>query len=320
MCDDYTPISVVMSVYNGERYLREAIDSILNQTFTDFEFIIIDDGSTDDSTEIITSFSDNRIKLIQQENKGLAAALNKGIKIARGKYTARMDADDISKPDRFDIQFQYMEENPRCVVVGSLSNIISKDGDFLYLDKRPTDKSWLKKTLPNDTPFAHGSSFIRTSALHSVGGYKEQMRFSQDVLLWIDLAELGDFAIIPKPLYNFRITPFSNQRKARKYIKIEKTIGADYFRFKTLNEERLHLLEPIGGGLTVKQKMKNYYLGIGVIYLTKKYDRSLARVNLSTSLKYDIFNFRAYIYFILSFLPYRIIFKLKKIGKVFKVR
>ena len=103
------PISVVMSVYNGEIYLYEAIESILNQTFTNFEFIIIDDGSTDNSAEIIKSYDDNRIVLIQQGNKGLAAALNEGIKIAKGKFIARMDADDISLPTRLETQIQFME-------------------------------------------------------------------------------------------------------------------------------------------------------------------------------------------------------------------
>ena len=300
-------ISVIMSVYNGEKYLREAIDSILNQTFKDFEFIIIDDGSTDNSAEIIKSYDDNRIVLIQQGNKGLAAALNEGIKIARGKYIARMDADDISEPDRFEVQFQYMEKNPECVVVGSLSNIISKDANFLYLEERSTDKSQLKKTLPNDTPFAHGSSFIRTSVLSSIDGYKSKMRFSQDVLLWIDLCGLGDFAIIPKPLYNFRINPFSNQRKSNKYIEIQRSIVNEYYKKKSLNLKKLELLPTIGGGLTVKQKMTQYYLTMGYIYLTKQVCKPMARANLIQSLKYDIFNFKVYFYLILCVLPESII-------------
>lgn len=298
-----TLISVIISFYNGEKYIREAIESILKQTFENFEFIIIDDGSTDNSAEIIKSYNDHRIILIQQENKGLAAALNEGIKIAKGKYIARMDTDDISEPDRFTIQLQYMENNPRCVVVGSLSNIISKDGDFLYLAENSIDNNELKKALPYNTPFAHGSSFIRTSALRSVGLYKGQMRFSQDVLLWIDLAELGDFAIIPKPLYNFRITPFSNQRKSKEYIEIQRSVVNGYYKNRTLNVEKLKLLPTIGGGLTVKQKMTQYYLSIGIIYLTKQVRKPIARANLLQSLKYDIFNFKAYAYLLLSIFP-----------------
>lgn len=117
-------ISVIMSVYNGEKYLREAIDSILNQTFTHFEFIIVNDGSTDKSLNIIKSYNGSRIILVQQENKGLAAALNEGIKIAKGKYIAMMDADDISLPTRLEKQIQFMEAHPEYVAIGSWANKI----------------------------------------------------------------------------------------------------------------------------------------------------------------------------------------------------
>lgn len=305
-------ISVIMSVYNGEEYLHEAIDSILNQTFKNFEFIIINDGSIDNSDEIIKSYIDSRIILITQENKGLPAALNEGIKIAKGKYIARMDADDISEPDRFSIQVQYMEKNPNCVVVGSRYNILSKDGDFLYLAENTIDNKKLKNVLPYITPFAHGSSFIRKSALRSVGGYHKQMLFGQDVLLWIDLAELGDFAIIPKPLYNFRITPFSNSRVSNKNLRLEKEIFIEYYESKTLNSDKLKMIPSIGGGLSFNQKMSKYYQGIGVIYLIKKLDKSSAKANFCMSLKYDIFNIKSYFYFVLNYLPISFTFKLKK--------
>jgi glycosyltransferase involved in cell wall biosynthesis len=104
-----TIISVAMSVHNGEQYLREAIDSILNQTFVDFEFIIIDDGSKDSSAEIICGYEDEHIRLIQQENAGLSAALNKGIELARGKYIACMDADDISLPSCLEVKHTFLD-------------------------------------------------------------------------------------------------------------------------------------------------------------------------------------------------------------------
>ena len=304
-------ISVVMSVYNGQKYLREAIDSILNQTFKEFEFIVIDDGSTDKSVEIIKSYVDPRIILIKQENQGLAAALNGGIKIAKGKYIARMDADDISEVDRFSLQLQYMENNNHCVAVGSLSNIISKDGDFLYLAENTIDSKKLKTVLPYTTPFAHGSSFIRVSAIRSVGGYHEQMRFGQDMLLWIDLAELGDFAIIPKPLYNFRITPFSNSRTSKKNQKIEKKIFYEYYRDRTLNIDKIKLIPEIGGGLSYNQKMSKYHKGIGVIDLIYKLDKSSAKDNFYISLKYDISNIKSLCYYVLCFFSINFILKLR---------
>ena len=116
-------ISVVMPAYNAENYIREAIDSILAQTFRDFEFLIIDDGSTDHTVEIIRSYSDSRIRLYQNErNMGVAATLNRGLDLARGEYIARMDADDISLPERFAKQAAYMDAHPDVAVCGS--NII----------------------------------------------------------------------------------------------------------------------------------------------------------------------------------------------------
>jgi len=170
-------ISVVMAVYNGEKYLREAIDSILNQTFNDFEFIIINDGSTDDSAEIIKSYNDPRIILIQQENKGLAAALNEGIKIAKGKFIARMDADDISLKTRLEKQIQFMEAHPEYVAIGSWSNHISADGDYLYTCKMPLESSALKDELPDKCPFIHTSVLMRTDEVQSVVGYKNVGRY-----------------------------------------------------------------------------------------------------------------------------------------------
>ncbi len=113
-------VTVLMSVYNGEKYLREAIDSILNQTFKDFEFLIIDDGSTDSSADIIRSYTDFRIRLIQNEkNIGLTRSLNKGLKLAKGEYIARMDVDDISLPIRFEKQVSFLDKYEDVKLVGS---------------------------------------------------------------------------------------------------------------------------------------------------------------------------------------------------------
>ena len=122
-----------MSVYNGEKYLREAIDSILNQTFKDFEFIIVNDGSTDNSLKIIKSYNDPRITIINQKNTGLAKALNEGIKIAKGKFIARMDADDISEPERFKKEYKFMHVHDECVALGTNAIIIDENGNNLYI-------------------------------------------------------------------------------------------------------------------------------------------------------------------------------------------
>ena len=126
-------ISVVMPVYNGDKYLQEAIESILNQTEGDFEFIIINDGSTDDSPALIDKYRelDSRIKVITQENKGLISSLNTGIDEAKGKYIARMDADDVSLPERFRTQLEYMEKNSKIGACGSWAKVFDEGRNHL---------------------------------------------------------------------------------------------------------------------------------------------------------------------------------------------
>src|SRR5688500_9607984 len=119
-------ISVVLPVYNSENYIKEAIDSILNQTFKDFELIIINDGSVDRSAEVIQAIKDSRIVYVDQQNSGLAATLNRGIQMARGKYIARQDNDDISIPERLDMQVNFMENNPGVALLGTCAEIIDE--------------------------------------------------------------------------------------------------------------------------------------------------------------------------------------------------
>jgi len=128
-------ISVIMPVYNGERFLQQAIDSILSQTFADFEFIIINDGSTDSTKQILEKTNDKRIIIIDNENNfGMVKSLNRGIQKARGKYIARMDADDISLPDRFQMQFDFLEKNKNVGVCGTFMKVMDKDGKVQYSD------------------------------------------------------------------------------------------------------------------------------------------------------------------------------------------
>ena len=145
---EHVPISVVMSVYNSEKYIIEAIESVLSQTFNDFEFIIVNDGSTDNSLSLIKSINDPRIKIIDQENKGLSKALNIGINIAKGKYIARLDADDIALPTRFEKQYKFLENNPECVALGTEAIYTTEDGKELYRSNLHSTWPTIKKYYP----------------------------------------------------------------------------------------------------------------------------------------------------------------------------
>jgi len=131
-------VTVLMPVYNGERYLNEAVDSILGQTFTDFEFLIIDDASTDKTPEILRSYDDPRIRVVtNEENLGLSKSLNKGLALARGEFIARMDADDVSYPYRLQVQHEFMTQHPGAGVIGSWAEYIDRKGEIVHRYRAP---------------------------------------------------------------------------------------------------------------------------------------------------------------------------------------
>lgn len=206
--DKLPDVSIVMSVYNGESYLKQAVDSILNQTFTNFEFIIINDGSTDGTQYILDNYSlkDSRIRVFCQENKGLTVSLNRGIQQAVGKYIARFDADDISYPTRLELEKNFLDRHSSYVLVASSVYFINEIGDKVgRLYPFMTNYS-LMKQIEYINPFVHSSVMIRLDALHKVGGYNSVIKqICEDYNLWYRLKDYGKFKILQKPLVSFRM-------------------------------------------------------------------------------------------------------------------
>ncbi|MFH1772662.1 MAG: glycosyltransferase [Candidatus Omnitrophota bacterium] len=199
-------ISVVMTVYNGERFLAEAIESILNQTFSDFEFIIVDNNSTDKTKDIIRSYKDDRISLIEnKENLGQTKALNIGIRNSRAELIARMDADDISLLQRLALQYEYLNSNPSVAVVGSWHKEIDARGRHLKYFRMPTDPIEIKCYMvsPGELSYycvSHPTVLMRKDVLYDVGLYDENYRL-QDYELWVrivrkyKIANMGKFLL-----------------------------------------------------------------------------------------------------------------------------
>jgi glycosyltransferase involved in cell wall biosynthesis len=207
-------LSVIMPVYNGEKYLREAIESTLNQTFSDFEFLILDDGSTDRSSSIISEYDDPRIRIFSHANRGLAATLNRGIELAAGEYIARQDQDDISMPERFEKQISFLENNPRVGMVGTWARIFEGLGETSRAHKHPAENYLLKFDLMFNNPFVHSSVMIRKKALGQVGGYSTDKwrQPPEDYELWSRIARISDVANIPEFLHVYREVPHSMSR------------------------------------------------------------------------------------------------------------
>jgi len=209
-------ISVVMSVYNGERFLKQSVDSIINQSFSDFEFIIINDASTDSTLKILDSYRDPRIIIINNDkNLHLPKSLNKGIKIAKGDYIVRMDADDISLEDRFEKQVRFMEEHPD--IGASSGNYITIDesgksiGRSKVLRGKQLDKYYL---LPS--PLVHPASIIRTYILKNEFMYNELYDSAQDYDLWLSIHDKYRLDNMSDVLIKYRVTQSGISKTKRK--------------------------------------------------------------------------------------------------------
>ncbi len=211
MTQSQTPgVSVIMSVYNGERYLAEAIRSILDQTFTDFEFLIVDDGSSDRSAAIMDDFAarDSRIRVIRQENRGLIASLNRLLHEARAPLVARMDADDISLPARLDRQMIFLREHPDHGVVGTNTHDLDEEGTILECtDLHPLDHGEIATAVEHRSPICHPSVMMRRDAILAVGGYRNPYRHCEDYDLWLRLLERTRLANLPDRLLLYRRSP-----------------------------------------------------------------------------------------------------------------
>lgn len=196
----YSKVSVIMSVYNGERFLSESIESILNQTFNDFELVIINDGSTDNTEKILESYNDSRIKVFNQKNVGLTKSLNKAIKLSRGEYIARMDADDCALPERFQKQVNFLDVHTDIGMIGTQNMVIDEQGKVIGKKRYPVSDNELRKVLIKYNPFLHASVMIKKEVFETVGLYNENKIRGQDYELWFRIAKHFKLANIQENL------------------------------------------------------------------------------------------------------------------------
>ena len=198
-------VSVVMSVYNDEERVGRSIDSILQQTFQDFEFIIINDGSTDGTAQVLDRYADqdSRIRVIHQENTGLTQALIRGCQQAQGQLIARQDADDWSHPDRLQQQIDHIQRYSEIGFVSCAVQYVGPQGEPLIVISREKDSQQATQALIHDRqgPPAHGSVLFRKSVYHQVGGYRPQFYYAQDSDLWLRMAEVSKVSFLQEILY-----------------------------------------------------------------------------------------------------------------------
>ncbi len=207
-------VSVVLSVRNGGRDLPQALDTIFNQSFTDFELIAIDNGSTDGTKDYLDTISDPRVRVYHQEDQGLAAALNRGISLARGRYIARQDHDDFAAPTRISKQVAFLDSHPDYALVGTRAEIWVDDKPSGRFHDHPTDDQILRFDLLFNNPFVHSSVMMRKSALDHVGAYTTDpaRQPPEDYELWSRIARQYRVANLPERLTVYREVPGSMSR------------------------------------------------------------------------------------------------------------
>jgi glycosyltransferase involved in cell wall biosynthesis len=217
-------ITILMAVYNGEKFLREAVESILHQTFTDFELLIINDASTDKSMEILSSYEDPRIRIINNEkNLGLTKSLNKGLSFAKSNYIARMDADDISYPERLEIQYHYMEDNIDVDIVGSWIETIDENGNTINVGKNPHSSEEIYYILNFRNCLTHSSIMFRKDIIVGNGSYNETLYNAQDYELWHRISKVSRIYQIQRVLVKWRM--HDNLTDSNKKRRQEYTVG-----------------------------------------------------------------------------------------------
>ncbi|MDB9722656.1 glycosyltransferase [Candidatus Marinimicrobia bacterium] len=199
------PLTVILPVYNGAKFLNTCIESILQQTYQDFEFLIIDDFSKDKSIEIISSYTDSRINFISNnKNLGLTKTLNNGLKIATGNYIARIDQDDFSNKERFSKQIDYLTRHPNVKLIGSWCNIINGDNKFIKSLKPPKSRKKILESFIKSNPFIHSSVIFDKKTVLKLGGYPESFVHAQDFALWYSITINNLVYNIPEKLVTLK--------------------------------------------------------------------------------------------------------------------
>lgn len=275
-------VTVLMPVYNGEKYLREAIDSILNQTFTDFEFLIINDGSTDASVDIINSYDDPRIRLLHnKQNLKLIATLNKGLALANGTYIARMDCDDISLPTRLEKQVEFMDENEHIGLCGTWIQFMGERNGVI--GKYPNLNQELKVRILFSNCFAHPSVIIRKNFFDIYNlKYDENYLHVEDYALWIKCCQFFAVANIEEVLLRYRM----GHESVSKIYSMEqknnlKTILKNNFRSLGIkNDAILNIL--IGDKRADKKLLYAVKSELEkIIDCNKKYDKDILKISIA---------------------------------------
>jgi glycosyltransferase involved in cell wall biosynthesis len=309
-------VTVLMPAYNAAKYIDDAITSVLTQSFTDFELLIINDGSTDETEKIIRSYHDQRIVLISQENKGVAAALNVGLAHARAPYIARFDADDVCYPNRLKVQYDFITAYPEYSIIGSAVDYMDAEGHFIFTHHPEGHlNEEIQQLKYSICPFIHSSVFFKKDVVVNNGGYNEHAYTYEDHFLWVNILKNEKACNLSHPLIKVRLNPESitidEKWRTRKF----RSIKYSTLKKRSITASEGSELYQIGGKqFSAKIKEGSYYALCGKKFLLNNYQPEKARLNMVRAIALHPFRLDNYLLYTISYFPERFIAWLHKLN------
>ena len=300
-----------MPCYNAAGYIAEAIQSVLAQTFTEFELLVVNDGSTDDTASIVQSFADPRIVLIEQQQQGIAAALNNGLRYARATYIARFDADDTCHVNRLAKQYQFMLANPACIVAGSAADYMDAEGNFVFTHYPQAYSNADIQALPvSHCPFIHASVMYKKDIIAATG-YNIHAHSFEDHLLWRQVKTMGELRNVDDRLLTVRLNPSSITMDEKKRPPAFHSIKTKVLETGYINSaEGDALLRIIRRQNNSRGKQGAYYSLLAKKFLWNNYNPLQARQHMKKAIALNDFDIRDYLLLMASYLPKNIIAQL----------
>lgn len=298
-------ITVLMPVHNAAAFIGEAIASVLAQTFSDFELLIINDGSTDETAMVIQQFNDPRIKVVHQSQAGIAAALNKGLSLARAPLVARFDADDVCTPNRLQVQYDFIRANPSYVVVGCNVHYVDAHGGFVFAHEMPanTDAA-IRKLPPAICPFIHSGVLFVKEAITQAGGYEERAHTFEDHFLWNEVLKQGMGCNLPQVLLKVRLNPPSltidEKWRPARFLALKRAV---LHKGEITEAEGKELAGLIAQQQNNRLKEGAYHALLGKKFLWNNYQPQKARFHLRLALQVKPRSFTLRCLYLLSYLP-----------------
>jgi glycosyltransferase involved in cell wall biosynthesis len=308
-------VTVLMPVYNAEKYIAEAILSVLKQSFTDFELLIINDGSTDGSARIINSFNDQRIVLVNQPNKGVSSALNLGLSRARSPYIARFDADDICHPDRLKIQYEFITSYPEYSIIGSAADYLDAAGHYIFTHHPVAHlNEEIHQLKYSVCPFIHSSVLYKKDVILKNGGYNEYAYTYEDHFLWVNILANEKACNLSQALIKVRLNPESITIDEKWHSKKFLDIKYGTLKKRSITAAEGDVLQQISGkNHSCKIKEGAYYALCSKKFLLNNYQPQKARHHVAKAISLNPRRLDNYIIYTVSFFPAAFINWLHKI-------